>query len=99
MTAALGFLLIILSGVSDGSFYVPAKYTRGWQWEHYWAVFSIGFGLISWMITLLFIPNIFEILATAERHAVVPLIGFGALWGVGAILFGTALRLLGMALG
>ena len=99
MTAALGFLLIALSGVSDGSFYVPAQYTRKWQWEHYWAVFSVGFGLISWIITLLFIPNIVEILATAPPEAMAPLLGFGALWGVGAILFGTALRLLGMALG
>ena len=99
MTAALGFLLIALSGVSDGSFYVPAQYTRKWQWEHYWAVFSVAFGLISWIITLLFIPNIVEILATAPLEAMAPLLGFGALWGVGAILFGTALHLLGMALG
>lgn len=99
MSATLGFLLIILSGVSDGSFYVPAKYTRGWEWEHYWVVFSVGFWVISWIITFLFIPNILEILATADRHAIVPLLVFGLLWGIGAILFGTALHLLGMALG
>ena len=94
----LGFILILLSGFSDGSFYVPAKYTKKWEWEHYWAVFSIGFFVISWILTVVLIPNIFSIYGSVEPKEIYMIMVFGALWGVGAILFGTALHMLGMAL-
>ncbi len=94
----LGFVLILLSGLSDGSFFVPAKYTKRWEWEHYWAVFSIGFFVISWVITAILIPNIFSVYGAVDSKEIYMIMAFGALWGVGAILFGTALHLLGMAL-
>ncbi len=99
MFTALGFLLICLAGISDGSFYLPAKYTKQWEWEHSWATFSLGFFVISWILTLILIPNIFEIYCSVSSREIYLLLAFGALWGVGAILFGTALHLLGMALG
>ncbi len=95
---ALGFLLILLAGMSDGSFYLPSKYTRKWQWEHFWAVFTVGFFVINWILTFIFIPNIFEIYASVASKEIFILLAFGALWGLGAILFGTANNLLGMAI-
>ena len=99
MLTILGFLLIFMAGISDGSFYLPMKYTRKWEWEHTWAVFSLGFFVISWILTFIFIPNIFEVYSSVAIKEIYILLVFGALWGVGAILFGTALHLLGMALG
>ena len=99
MITILGFLLIFLAGMSDGSFYVPAKHTRKWEWEHTWAVFTLSFFSINWILTFIFVPNIFEIYSSVAVKELYILMAFGALWGVGAILFGTALHLLGMALG
>ena len=98
MLTASGFLLILLAGISDGSFYLPSKYTRKWAWEHYWAVFSIGFFAINWALTFLFVPGVFDIYAAVEPRQTLMLLALGALWGVGAVLFGTANHLLGMAL-
>jgi L-rhamnose-H+ transport protein len=95
---ALGFLLILLAGMSDGSFYLPSKYTRKWQWEHFWAMFAVGFFVINWILTFIFIPNIFEVYASVASKEIIILLAFGALWGLGAILFGTANNLLGMAI-
>jgi len=94
----LGFVLIVLSGLSDGSFYLPSKFTRNWEWEHYWSVFAIGFFTISWILTIILIPNIFSIYSSVHAKELYMVIFFGALWGIGAILFGTALNKLGMAL-
>lgn len=94
----LGFVLIFLAGFSDGSFYLPAKFIKKWEWEHYWSVFTVGFLVISWILTIAFIPNIFEIYSTVDSSQIYMILIFGALWGVGAILFGNALHMLGMAL-
>ncbi len=99
MLTILGFLLLFTAGLSDGSFFLPMKYTKKWEWEHAWAVFSLSFFVISWILTIIFIPNIFEIYSAVASKYIYMLLIFGALWGVGAILFGTALHLLGMALG
>ena len=99
MLTILGFVLIGLAGLSDGSFYVPMKYTKRWEWEHSWAVFSIGFFTVSWILTLILIPDIFEIYSSIASREIIILLVFGALWAVGAILFGTALHMLGMAVG
>ncbi len=88
-----------MAGISDGSFYLPAKYTKKWEWEHTWAVFSFGFFAINWLLTIIIIPDIFEVYARVPARDLMLLVIFGGLWGVGAILFGTALHLLGMALG
>lgn len=99
MLTALGFFLICLAGMSDGSFYLPSKFTKQWEWEHCWATFSLGFFVISWLITLMLIPNVFEIYRSVPVHEIAWLCLFGLLWGVGSVLFGTAMKMLGMALG
>ena len=81
-----------MAGMSDGSFYLPMKYTRKWEWEHKWAVFSFGFFVTSWILTFIFIPNIFEVYSSVPVREIYILLIFGALWGVGAFLFGTALH-------
>lgn len=94
----LGFILIFMAGMSDGSMYLPAKYTKKWQWEHYWSVFSLAFFVISWILTFILVPDIFGIYWGIAAKDIIILSTFGALWGVGAILFGLACHLVGMAL-
>ncbi|MFC1738931.1 L-rhamnose/proton symporter RhaT [Planctomycetota bacterium] len=94
----LGFILLFIAGMSDGSMYLPAKYTRNWRWEHYWSVFSLTFFVISWVLTFILVPDIFSIYSGIAAKDIIILAVFGALWGVGAILFGLSCYLVGMAL-
>ena len=69
MITILGFILILMAGMSDGSFYLPMKYTRKWEWEHTWATFSLlGMLVFNWLLALLIIPNIMSIYSAVPSN-------------------------------
>lgn len=100
MHLLLGFVLVLLAGLLQGTFILPMTLVRQWSWEHTWATFSfLGMIVFNWAITLLFVPNILAVyLASPPRDiAILGLFGLG--WGAGAVLFGLGMARLGMALG
>jgi L-rhamnose-H+ transport protein len=100
MTLLLGFLLVLLAGLLQGTFILPMTMVRRWAWEHTWATFSLlGMFAINWIITLLLIPNIFSVYAASPSKDLMVLALFGMGWGGGAVLFGLGMDRLGMALG
>jgi len=75
-------------------------FVKGWSWEHTWATFSfLGMLVFNWIITLLFVPDIYRVYGASPLHDLLVLTVFGAGWGVGAVLFGLGMDRLGMALG
>lgn len=97
---AVGFLFVFGAGVFQGSFMAPAKWMRGWAWEHYWLIFAITAYLIApWLIALATIPRLFEIYAEASRSSLLAVMVYGSGWGIGAVTFGLGVEALGMALG
>lgn len=100
MPLLLGFFLVLLAGLLQGTFILPMTLVRKWEWEHTWATFSL-FGMIvfNWMITLVFVPNIFAVYSASPPRDLAILALFGLGWGVGAVLFGLGMARLGMALG
>ena len=100
MLLLTGFLLVLLAGLLQGSFVLPMTLVRQWSWEHTWATFSLlGMLVFNWVITLLFVPNIFSVYAASPVRDLAILAVFGMGWGVGAVLFGLGMDRLGMALG
>ncbi len=96
----MGFLLVLLAAVLQGTFVLPMTLVRQWSWEHAWATFSLlGMLIFNWIITLLFVPNIFAVYAASPARDLTVLALFGLGWGVGAVLFGLGMDRLGMALG
>jgi len=96
----VGFLLVLLAAVLQGTFVLPMTLVRQWSWEHAWATFSLlGMLIFNWIITLLFVPNIFAVYAASPARDLTVLALFGLGWGVGAVLFGLGMDRLGMALG
>ncbi len=96
----IGVLFHAIGGLAAASFYLPYRRVRGWSWETYWIV---G-GVFSWLFApivaaLILVPNTFEILRAAPTGALVNAWLLGALWGVGGLTFGLAMRYLGIALG
>lgn len=100
MTILLGFLLVLLAGLLQGTFVLPMTLVRKWSWEHTWATFSLlGMFVFNWVITLLLVPQIFGVYAATPARDLYILAIFGLGWGVGAVLFGLGMERLGMALG
>ena len=100
MQLLLGFLLVLLAAVLQGTFILPMTMVKRWSWEHTWATFSLlGMFLLNWIIVLLLVPNIFLVYAISPTHDLAVLALFGMGWGVGAVLFGLGMEKLGMALG
>ncbi|HBL77404.1 MAG: hypothetical protein A2W90_21455 [Bacteroidetes bacterium GWF2_42_66] len=100
MNITSGLIVVILAGILQGSFFLPMTYTRKWEWEHNWFAFSLLAMLaVNWIIACLSIDHIFSIILQIPSGLLLAVLIFGLCWGVGAILFGRAMDLLGMALG
>jgi L-rhamnose-H+ transport protein len=100
MPLLIGFLLVLLAALLQGTFVLPMTLVRQWSWEHTWATFSVlGMLIFNWIITLLFVPNIFAVYSASPARDLAILALFGLGWGVGAVLFGLGMERLGMALG
>jgi len=48
MQVLLGVIFHFIGGFASGSFYMPYKQVKGWNWESFWIV---G-GMFSWLIAL-----------------------------------------------
>jgi L-rhamnose-H+ transport protein len=100
MPLLIGFLLVLLAALLQGTFVLPMTLVRQWLWEHTWAAFSLlGMFVFNWIITLLLVPNIFAVYSASPVKDLAVLALFGLGWGVGAVLFGLGMERLGMALG
>jgi len=96
----LGLALITLAGLATACFYTPFRQVRGWAWETYW----LAFGIVSWIVgpwlsAWLTVPNLGRVLVETPPRALLLSLLLGALWGVGSLTGGLALRHLGMSLG
>ncbi len=100
MSLFAGLLLVLVAGILQGSFVLPMTLTRQWKWEHNWAVFSLlGMLVFNWAIATQVLPDLAGAYRNTPLRDLQVLLLFGALWGVGAILFGMGMDRLGMALG
>jgi L-rhamnose-H+ transport protein len=100
MSLLSGFMLVLAAGILQGSFILPMTLTRHWKWEHNWAVFSLlGMLVFNWIIAAQVLPDLAGAYRDTPMRDLEVLLLFGALWGVGAILFGMGMDRLGMALG
>lgn len=101
MSASLsGILLLILAAAMNGSFTLPMKFTRKWQWENTWLAWTI-FALIVFPIglTLLTLPSLSDIYAKSGIQPAAIAAGCGFGWGVSQVFFGLAVDAVGIALG
>lgn len=100
MQVIFGVIYHFIGGFASGSFYMPYKKVKGWNWESYWI---IG-GLFSWLIipplaAALTIPGFFDIIGGAAFDTIKYVLLFGVLWGIGGLTYGLGVRYLGVSLG
>jgi len=95
-----GILLIGAGAFSSGSFAVPFGKIKGWSWETYWMIFSIGAYIIFPLFAcLVFAPGFISIIRETDSKTITAVFLLGAVYGVGNLSFGLALRYLGLSLG
>ncbi|MEP2688608.1 L-rhamnose/proton symporter RhaT [Maribacter dokdonensis] len=100
MGALLGLILHAIGGFAAGSFYIPFKLIKKWNWETSWFVLGVAAWLIAPILMAWFtVPNLFDVLFTADFETKLYTFVFGVLWGIGALTFGLSMRYLGIGLG
>ncbi len=81
--------LMLVSGVMNGSFALPMRWARKWEWENTWLVFSaVALVALPAAIAFALIPNLGETYRSLSLVDLLPALGFGLLWGVGQATFG-----------
>ena len=90
--------IISLSGIFNGGFPLPMKYSRRWKWENTWLVFSlVALLILPWLLAAEFSPALKSAYGTAGQSVLLPL-AFGLLWGIAQVTFGLGIDAVGMAL-
>ncbi len=94
-----GIFWVLLAAFGNGSFGLLLKYNRHWKWEHMWLIYSL-FAMVVFPGALAFLtipglPHVLGLAPVADKARVF-LFGFG--WGLGAVLYGLALKKVGLAL-
>jgi L-rhamnose-H+ transport protein len=97
--AGVGFLILLLAGVMNASFTLPMKFTRNWNWENTWLVWTL-FALVIFPPLAAFatIPHLGQLYGEVATGLVVTVAIFGAGWGIAQVLFGLAVDSIGIAL-
>ncbi len=95
----LGILVILTGSTANSAFGLGLKFTRSWKWEHIWLLFSVtAMIVIPWLLGFFTIESLFAVLAAAEARDLLLVFLFGMGWGVGSVLYGLALKMVGLAL-
>jgi L-rhamnose-H+ transport protein len=93
------FLLVVIASVFQGSFGLGMKFMNPLKWEAWWLVHStFALILIPTVWAYLVVPDLFAVVSSASTEATIMAMVFGALWGVGGIMFGKSVPYIGMSL-
>lgn len=95
----IGFVLLVLAGLTNGTFTLPMKFTRKWAWENTWLAWTVfALLILPPVVTLVTIPRVGEAYAAVGGGKIATTAAFGLGWGVAQVLFGLAVETIGVAL-
>lgn len=94
-----GMALLVMAGAMNGSFTLPMKFTKRWNWENTWLAWTLfALLLLPAILARLVIPQLQQVYLAAGTKPVIQVALFGAGWGVAQVLFGLAVDSIGIAL-
>lgn len=94
-----GIALHGIGAVCAALCYTPQKRVRKWSWQSYWIVQAAFCWLILPIVgAALTIPDLRQVLAEAPSSAMLKSFLLGALYGVGGMAFGLAIRHVGFSI-
>lgn len=93
------FLLVIFASIFQGSFGLGMKFMNPLKWEAWWLVHSVFAMILLPTIWALFVtPDLLNVVTSAPMDDMIMAMAFGALWGVGGIMFGKSVPYIGISL-
>jgi L-rhamnose-H+ transport protein len=96
----LGITLVVVAGMLQGSYMLPTKYVKKWNWENMWLSYSVfAYLILPWGIALFTVPHLKQILAETSSATFIRTLLYGFGWGLGALTFALGVDYLGLALG
>lgn len=95
----LPLLLVIFASVFQGSFGLGMKFMSPLKWEAWWLIHSLfALIIIPTIWAYLVVPDLFAVVSSASLETTLLAMTFGALWGIGGIMFGKSVPYIGMSL-
>ena len=96
----IGVIYHWIGGFASATNFIPFRGIKRWSWEVYWLIQGFAAWIVAPLVLAsLLVPNLFEILRAAPQSCINYALLWGALWGIGGLTFGLAIRYLGIALG
>jgi len=100
MNASVGFVLVVLAGITTGTYFLGLKYVAPWKWENIWLVYAVlALLVMPCVVAFASVPHLGEVLSLSPAGAVGRVFLFGAGWGIGSVLSGLGVDRMGMAMG
>jgi L-rhamnose-H+ transport protein len=96
----IGVVYHWLGGLASATNFVPFRPIKRWSWEVYWIIQGFAAWILApLLLAALLVPDLWNILLSAPSATFWHVFLWGALWGIGGLTFGLAIRYLGIALG
>jgi L-rhamnose-H+ transport protein len=96
----IGVIYHWIGGFASATNFIPFRGIKRWSWEIYWLIQGFAAWIVAPVVLAgLLVPNLSMVLHAAPRSSIYYALLWGALWGVGGLTFGLAIRYLGIALG
>lgn len=88
------------AGIMNGSFALPTKHIKTWNFENIWLNYSIwAFLILPWATIFILNPNLTSVYKAMPMNTLFTLLIGGFLFGLGQVCFALALRNIGLGLG
>lgn len=94
----IGFLLLLLAGICQGSFGIGYKKYHPFAWEVFWALYTAFCFIMSLIWTTIKVPNWSSYLGIAGIGPIIFAVLCGIVWGISAIYFTKSIDIIGMSL-
>jgi L-rhamnose-H+ transport protein len=96
----IGVIYHWIGGFASATNFIPFRGIKRWSWEIYWLIQGFAAWIVAPVVLAsIFVPHLYAILRAAPHSSMFYAFFWGALWGVGGLTFGLAIRYLGIALG
>jgi L-rhamnose-H+ transport protein len=96
----LGVIYHWIGGLASASNFIPFRPIKRWSFEIYWIIQGFAAWIVApWVIGSIFVPDVLAVLRDTPTATLWHTVFWGAMWGVGGLTFGLAVRYLGIALG
>ena len=96
----IGVIFHWIGGFASATNFIPFRGIKRWSWEIYWLIQGFAAWIVApLLLASLLVPNLLAILHAAPQSSINYALLWGALWGIGGLTFGLAIRYLGIALG